>query len=102
MEHVRRQCNCGEPSCWVENLWVCAVCGGWEGCLTTECPGEFMTGSTGDMVYAGCLDYFDGKWQVGYHSTHSPVKNTLNYHPIRLAETLAEHSVSEGTEQEQP
>jgi hypothetical protein len=38
-------------------LASCTVCGGGEGTLPTDCPGERMTATQQDAVYAGSLDY---------------------------------------------
>lgn len=43
-------------------LKMCNVCGGTERSLPTECPGERMTASTEEQVYAGEIDFKDGKW----------------------------------------
>ncbi|KVV40825.1 hypothetical protein WT27_12910 [Burkholderia territorii] len=45
-------------------LGICKVCGLGEGSLTTECPGE-RSGAKADDVYAGKIDYVDGRWQSG-------------------------------------
>lgn len=43
-------------------LGFCTVCRGGEGSLPTECPGEAMPMLVADEVYAGRLDFKDGKW----------------------------------------
>lgn len=43
-------------------LFICKVCNGTEGTLPKECPGVRMTSEQEDAVYAGKLDFVDGKW----------------------------------------
>lgn len=56
--------NCQEPHCSVCNggIAICKVCGGVEGCLPTECPGERMSNDLSDQVYAGEKDFVGGAW----------------------------------------
>jgi hypothetical protein len=66
MDHVKR--GCFEPDtcnggCWGCTLFVCAVCGLYEGTLTTDCPGVPSFTEWGDKVYNEGWDYKDGKWQ---------------------------------------
>jgi hypothetical protein len=45
-------------------LASCVICGGGEGSLPTDCPGERMTDEQEAAVYAGVLDYRRvGGWQ---------------------------------------
>ena len=46
----------------VTELYVCRTCGGAEGTLPTECPGESMTIRVAERVYAGALDFVNGNW----------------------------------------
>jgi hypothetical protein len=46
-------------------LALCEVCGGLEGGLPTECPGEQMSMDTQDKVHAGELDFRNGQWVNG-------------------------------------
>lgn len=46
-----------------ESLAGCDVCGGWEGELPTDCPGEEMTSEQREAVLAGSLDYM---WREGW------------------------------------
>jgi hypothetical protein len=41
------------------------VCGGAEGALPTECPGELMSFERMQLVYAEQLDFRDGCWVAG-------------------------------------
>jgi hypothetical protein len=45
-------------------LALCDVCGGLEGSLPTDCPGERMRRVVEDDVYAGELDYRTGEGWV--------------------------------------
>lgn len=64
--HTWRICDCGEGTCWYcgGGLAWCATCGGAEGSLPTDCPGEEMSEATEDRVYAGAIDYRDGRGWV--------------------------------------
>ncbi|MDV6309940.1 hypothetical protein [Gordonia amicalis] len=53
-------------------LFACSVCGSFEGATTTQCPKESMTLEQCDAVYAGDLDYRNGKWLPGVESFYSP------------------------------
>lgn len=66
MKHQRAACkgNCGPYGCNLCNLFVCAVCHGGEGSLATDCPGEPITIQQQDDVYAGKLDYREGRGWV--------------------------------------
>lgn len=46
-------CNC----CLCSGLSLCCVCGGGEGSLPTDCPGQRMHDLLNDEVYAGSVDY---------------------------------------------
>ncbi len=58
--------NCGNAdcggSCNLCCLAVCKVCKAYEGSLTTECPLVIATSEQQDLVYAGKLDFINGKW----------------------------------------
>lgn len=43
-------------------LSLCKVCGGAEGAMPTDCPGEALSGQQMDDIYAGRLDYRGGAW----------------------------------------
>lgn len=43
-------------------LFACAVCGGLEGSVPTQCPGAQMSDNLIDNVYRGHTDYRNGHW----------------------------------------
>lgn len=62
--HLRDNCPEGEPAwqclagiCVHTNLFCCRTCGGVEGSLPTDCPGEWMDGPTQQAVYAEELNF---------------------------------------------
>jgi len=65
MKHTRAthhpKLDCGPYGCNICNLFLCTVCVGAEGSLPTDCPGVRMTQEQEQNVYAGQLDYRDGK-----------------------------------------
>ncbi|MEW6115633.1 MAG: hypothetical protein AB1553_01875 [Nitrospirota bacterium] len=61
------ECDCGGTGhCNIcdGGLAICKICGGAEGSLPTECPGEKMIAHQDEAVYAGKLDFFNGQWTV--------------------------------------
>ena len=40
----------------------CTTCGGFEGSLPSECPGEPMGTLVRQRVYAGVMDFRGGRW----------------------------------------
>lgn len=44
-------------------LSYCESCGAFEGATPDECPDKRMTGRESDDVYAGKLNYRDGRWR---------------------------------------
>lgn len=77
-EHVYldgKSCNCKkEGNCMIcdGGLAICKICGLYEGSLTTECPSYDCYKDKSDDVYAGKIDFRDGKWVKGYtkHMAH--------------------------------
>lgn len=68
-------CDCdGSDHCVIcdGGLALCQVCGLTEGCLTTDCPGQDAFKTHNEAVYAGELDYIDGRGWVEQASPHSP------------------------------
>ena len=61
MEHAQKPCNCnGDTHCQFcdGGLFVCEICKGAEGTLTTKCPGEPITDRwLACFVYYGKYDY---------------------------------------------
>jgi hypothetical protein len=51
------------PSC-AQGLGVCRVCGAYEGGLATDCPGYHLSSREQQRIYAGTLDFKDGRWVV--------------------------------------
>ncbi len=43
----------------MEGVAACRRCGGFEGCLPTDCPGYVMSMTTQDAVYDRKVDYAD-------------------------------------------
>lgn len=63
---VSRGCTC--EHC---NLSVCAVCGAYDGGLTTDCPGAKIDVNKQREVYETCLDYTDERgWHMGEQMNH--------------------------------
>ena len=67
MSGGHKQLECKDPDCGGTCnaccLAMCAVCGGAEGSLPTECPGVKMTTQVECQVYEGVIDYYDGAWR---------------------------------------
>ena len=74
MLHVPTVCppECETPYCNIcqGGLFLCSVCGLYEGGLTSECPGENSCDKADD-VYRGKIDFRNGAW-VEAVSKHSP------------------------------
>ena len=66
--------NCQNPYCMIcdGGLALCEVCGGLEGGLPSECPGERMSNETQDKVYRGEIDFRNGAWVENAASSNSP------------------------------
>ena len=66
MKHVRYVCQCRKQYCQFcdGGLFSCTVCGGFEGSLPTDCPGVRMTEQQEQNIYAGQLDYREGRGWV--------------------------------------
>lgn len=60
--HKGQDCDSGGCMWCQGGLTVCSRCGSFEGATTTHCPGEEMYQGYGEAVYAGHVDYRDGKW----------------------------------------
>lgn len=64
-EHSYFECKCGKPYCRFcdGGLGYCTVCNGFEGTLTTHCPGRKLTEEEEIMIYnLGILDFRNGRW----------------------------------------
>src|SRR5215467_3944685 len=69
--------HCTNPECLGcflchGGLGLCEVCGGMEGSLTTDCPGEPMHDLVESEVYAGRVDYLRREGWMEVPSRHSP------------------------------
>ena len=63
---ISRHCTC--EAC---NLAMCAVCGAYEGGLTTDCPGTRISFDKQREVHETCLDYTDDRgWHQGAPMEH--------------------------------
>jgi hypothetical protein len=73
MEHTEYICKGGHnyPNCQFcdGGLFACTVCNGAEGSLPTDCPGKKMTEEQSNAIYAGTLDYREGRGWVTPHGT---------------------------------
>lgn len=70
MKHVEWKCQLGYENCDQCNynthheLFICAVCGGAESDLPTECPGRVLTAEESDQIMNGDLDFYDSAWHA--------------------------------------
>ena len=66
VKHVRAthapNSDCGPYGCNICNLFLCAVCGGAEGSLTTDCPCYKVPYVMDQLVYAGAIDFVVDQW----------------------------------------
>lgn len=62
-QHTWHECDCNQVTCMFceGGLGACTVCHGLEGALPTDCPGERMGEEREARVYAGEVDYRDGR-----------------------------------------
>ncbi|WP_195178930.1 hypothetical protein [Mesorhizobium sp. INR15] len=62
MQHILHECN--DHECFVcrGGLGLCTICGGAEGAMPTDCPGEKVDSAILDQVYRGEFDYIGGRW----------------------------------------
>lgn len=73
--HVRQTCDppCDASSCCACNLYCCGVCGGAEGSLPHECPGQGISTEDQQLIYKGTLDFRGGQWiRRGYERWEAP------------------------------
>lgn len=78
IEHVRYECKCNKPYCQFcdGGLLACTVCDGFEGSIPTDCPGVPMTQQQADDVYAGKVDYRDGRGWIEPDGTGKSMGDT--------------------------
>lgn len=57
--------RCDKERCFVceGGLFACTRCGCAEGATTTDCCGTALNGDVLNAIYAGNIDYRDGKWR---------------------------------------
>ena len=55
-------------------LASCTVCGGGEGSLPTECPGDRMMYTLERAVHQGRVDFKDGQWR-GFAGSHAKIRD---------------------------
>lgn len=62
-KHTWYECGCNRTGCMFcdGGLGSCTVCGGFEGTLPTDCPGERMDGALETRIYNGEIDYRAGR-----------------------------------------
>jgi hypothetical protein len=54
----------GIEHCYYCNLAVCKICSLYEGALTTDCPGYYVTYGQSDEIYKGKIDFRDNEGWV--------------------------------------
>lgn len=64
--------NWGQLNIVDGGLSLCKVCGGLEGGLPTNCPGERMAMETQDKVYRGEIDFIESEGWINKISQNSP------------------------------
>ena len=87
MKHVRKECDKknredhSERHCNIcdGGLFICAVCGGAEGTLTTDCPGNKLDEETQTRIYVGHIDFKDGVWITKKECSEIVVNVKLRY-----------------------
>jgi len=66
-KHTKYKCKqpCEKYYCYFcqGGLFMCTVCHGAEGTLTTDCPEYYICEEIQELCYAGKLDYIDGMWR---------------------------------------
>lgn len=71
MDHVEWKCTLGWEKCNQCNydshweLFMCAVCGGAEGTLPSECPGRLLTQEEEDGIYHKGWNFKNDQWMKG-------------------------------------
>lgn len=77
---VSKHCSC-EHCC----LAVCEVCGGAEGSLTTDCPGEKVAYDRHQEVFETNLDYTDDRgWHLAQNGDGSPIRRSPRFEDTTL------------------
>ena len=74
--------RCGCEFCC---LAVCAVCGGAEGSLTTDCPGERINHDRQQEIYETTLDYVDARgWHLAGTDDGIPIARSPRFENTKL------------------
>ena len=77
---VSKMCSC-EHCC----LAVCAVCGGAEGSLTTDCPGVHVDHDRQQEIYETNLDYTDDRgWHLAQTNDGTPTRRSPRFEDTKL------------------
>lgn len=81
MQHTEYVCRCHRPYCQFcdGGLFACTVCKGFEGSLPTDCPNVKMTSEQEEAVYAGTLDYREGRGWVAPDGTGKSMGDSRIY-----------------------
>lgn len=74
----------------ISRLYVCTVCGGGEGTLTTDCPGTRITNDRLQEVFETNLDYTDAR---GWHLAEGLQSRTSRTPHVVTAKSASETSV---------
>ena len=90
MKHLYFKCNCHKSGCmWCDGgLALCIACKGFEGTLTTDCPGVKLTKEQELEIYnTGTLDFIDGQWvrKPTPHSGHPDQHEFSNLRDANIA-----------------
>jgi hypothetical protein len=79
----REECERGTCQFCCGGLFACTICESFEGATTTHCPKVRIPSDTYADVYAGRVDYRDGRW-VKEGSPHTPNRGwPLYWNPKR-------------------
>ena len=79
-------CNKFSTNCPIcdGGLAYCKVCGGAEGSLTTDCPGERVNQELDEAVYAGSWDYREGEgWVLKPNPTNQTWERSARINKVR-------------------
>jgi len=72
---VSKHCTCAHCC-----LAVCSVCGGAEGTLTTDCPGEKVSFERHEEVFETNLDYTDARgWHLAQNDDGTPIARRAHF-----------------------
>lgn len=84
MEHTRAthaaDLDCGPYGCDICNLFICSVCNGAEGSLTTDCPCYQVPQVMQELVYAGAIDFVGDRWVAKDAAVEITIKQKEEIH----------------------